>query len=237
MLTVLESTGSVLDSAWKMVADSGLSVFDAVLSMEQTAGRGQYGRTWISPRGNVYAAVRLPVVAPFDNMEAALALSCCIAATLSDFGFDTRIKWMNDLVLDGGKVAGILLEQKGDRLVAGIGINVLSCPDAAVLRRDAVLPATSLYNVNPRVAKGLTPEMVVRNLVDRLRKLDLGKFAVSWRTEALSRLLWLHEAVCLEVDGEIIRGVLAGIDGHGGLMLATPDGMVTHHVRGALRKA
>ena len=45
MLTVLESTGSVLDCAWKMVADSGLSVFDAVLSYEQTAGRGQYGRS------------------------------------------------------------------------------------------------------------------------------------------------------------------------------------------------
>jgi len=236
MLTVLESTGSVLDCAWKMVADSGLSVFDAVLSYEQTAGRGQYGRSWISPRGNVYAAVRLPSVAPFDNMEAALALSCCIAATLSDFGFDTKIKWTNDLVIDGGgKVAGILLEQKGDKLIAGFGINVMSYPDSGALRQDAALPATCLYNINPQAAANLTPETIVENLIDRLKTLDLRKFAGSWRTEALSRLLWLHEAVCLDVDGISIRGVLAGIDEHGGLMLATPEGIV-NHMRGTLRK-
>lgn len=107
MYTVLESTESVLDYAWKMVADSRFPVFDALIAREQTAGRGQYGRTWISPRGNVYVAIRLPFKAPFDNTEAAMALSCCISATLADFGFDIKIKWTNDLVIEGGKVAGI----------------------------------------------------------------------------------------------------------------------------------
>lgn len=236
MLTVLERTGSVLDTAWKMVADSELSIFDAVLAFEQTAGRGQYGRTWISPKGNVYAAIRLPFVAPFDDMEAALALSCCIAATLSDFGFDTRIKWTNDLVIDGGKVAGILLEQKGDKLIAGIGINVMSSPDSAVLRQDAALPATCLYNVDPLVAGRLTPEEMVQNLIERLRKLDLEKFAAQWRTEALSRLLWRNEPVCLDIDGKTVRGVLVGVDEHGGLMMAVQDNILTY-MRGTLRKS
>ena len=75
----------------------------------------------------------------------------------------------------------------------------------------------------------------MENLVDRLKTLDLRKFAGSWRTEALSRLLWLHGSVCLDVDGISIRGVLAGIDEHGGLMLATPEGIV-NHMRGTLRK-
>ncbi len=236
MLVVLDSTGSVLDVAWKMVAESRFSVFDALVSREQTAGRGQYGRTWISPRGNVYAAIRLPSVAPFDNVEAALALSCCIAATLSDFGFDARIKWTNDLVINGGKVAGVLLEQKGDKLVAGIGINVMSCPDPGALRQDAALPATCLYNVNPLKARNLEPETIVENLVDRLKKLDFDRFAALWRNEALSRLLWLNEPVCLDVDGSVITGVLAGINRHGGLLLATPDGIRTC-MRGAIRKA
>ena len=235
MLTVLESTDSVLNAAWKRMADSRFSVFDALISHEQTAGRGQYGRSWVSPRGNVYAAIRLPYSAPFNNTEAALALSCCIAATLADFGFDVKIKWLNDLVIEGGKVAGILLEQKGEKLVAGIGINLVSSPDALSLRENTALPATSLYNVSPERARKLTPEMIVENLLSRLAKLDLGSFSVSWRNEALSRLLWLNETVCLDLDGSLVNGVLVGIDERGGLLLATEDGIQTF-MRGAMRK-
>ncbi len=235
-ITVLDRTSSVLDDAWKKIADDGLSVFDAIVSLEQTAGRGQYGREWISPKGNVYAAIRLPAVAPFDNLEAALALSCCIATTLSHFGFDAKIKWMNDLVINGGKVAGILLEQKGDRLVAGIGINVMSCPDTNKLRYSAALPATCLYHVDPDRASQLTPEIIVKELVIHLETLDLDWFSKQWRTEALSRLLWLNEAVCLDVDEETVTGVLAGIDHHGALLLATPNG-IRSCVRGTVRKA
>ena len=235
MLTVLESTDSVLNAAWKMVADSRFSVFDALISYEQTAGRGQYGRSWISPQGNVYAAIRLPYTAPFTNTEAALALSCCIAATLADFGFDIKIKWLNDLVIEGGKVAGILLEQKGEKLVAGIGINLVSSPDSLCLRENAALPATSLYGVDPVVARNLTPEIIVENLADRLAKLDPGSFSKSWRNEAISRLLWLNEKVCLDVDGSLVTGVLVGIDERGGLLLATGEGFQTF-MRGAIRK-
>ena len=235
MLTVLESTGSVLDVAWEMVATSRFAVFDALIAHEQTAGRGQYGRTWISPRGNVYVAIRLPVDAPFDNTEAAIALSCCIAATLGDFGFDVKIKWANDLVINGGKVAGILLEQKGDRLIAGIGINLAFCPEPLALRQDAALPAVCLHDVNPELARQLTPEMVVENLVARLKHLDLERFAGLWRAQALSRLLWLHETVCMDVDGSVLTGVLAGIDERGGVLLATQDGVKICR-RGAMRK-
>lgn len=236
MLTVLESTDSVLNAAWKMVGDSRFSVFDALISYEQTAGRGQYGRSWISPRGNVYAAIRLPYTAPFNHTEAALALSCCIAATLSGFGFDIKIKWLNDLVINGGKVAGILLEQKGEKLVAGVGINLISFPDSLSLRDNAALPATSLYDVNPEAAERLTPEIIIENLLGRLAKLDLDSFSGSWRNEALSRLLWLNETVSLDIDGSPVTGVLAGIDERGGLLLATEEGIQTF-MRGAIRKA
>ena len=236
MVTVLESTGSVLDAAWRMVAGSRFSVFDALIAHEQTAGRGQYGRTWISPKGNVYVAIRLPAEAPFDNTEAAIALSCCIAATLSDFGFEVKIKWANDLVIGGGKVAGILLEQKGDRLIAGIGINLAFCPDPLALRQDAALPAVCLRDIDLEQAAALTPEMIVENLVKRLKNLDLKHFAGLWRMQALSRLLWLHETVCMEMDGSVLTGVLAGIDERGGVLLATQDGMKVCR-RGAMRTA
>ena len=236
MLTVLESTDSVMNSAWKMVADSGFSVFDGLISYVQTSGRGQYGRSWISPKGNVYAAVRLPFEAPFDGTEAAMAVSCCVVATLAEFGFDIKIKWMNDLVLDGAKVAGILLEQKGENLIAGIGINLNSSPDPLSMRENAALPATCLYNADPALAEGLTPEAIVESLLARFSRLDLGSFSRHWRTEVLSRLLWLNEPVCLDIDGTIVTGVLVGVDERGGLVLATPEG-IRVFMKGSLRKA
>ena len=136
---------------------------------------------------------------------------------------------------EGGKVAGILLEQKGEKLVAGIGINLVSSPDSLSLRENAALPATSLYGVDPVVARNLTPEIIVENLADRLAKLDPGSFSTSWRNQAISRLLWLNEKVCLDVDGSLVTGVLVGIDERGGLLLATGEGIQTF-MRGAIRK-
>ena len=139
-------------------------------------------------------------------------------------------------MIDGGKVAGILLEQKGDRLIAGIGINLAFCPDPLALRQDAALPARCLRDVAPELAAALTPEMIVENLVNRLKNLDLKRFAGLWRAQSLSRLLWLHETVCMDVDGSTLVGVLAGLDERGGVLLVTHDGMKVCR-RGAMRKA
>ena len=147
---------------------------------------------------------------------------------------DSTLK-SNDLVIDGGKVAGILLEQKNGKLIAGIGINLVSCPDSVALRRNAALPATCLSAINPRVARELTPESIVKNLLERLGKLDLDSFSRLWRQQALSRLLWLNEPVCLDVDDSVVTGTLAGIDERGGLLLASQGGIKTY-MRGAIRK-
>ena len=93
----------------------------------------------------------------------------------------------------------------------------------------------TVRDVDPERAASLTPEMIVENLVARLETLDLKRFASCWRAQALSRLLWLHETVCMEVDGVMLAGVLAGLDERGGVLLATHDGVKTCR-RGAMRK-
>lgn len=77
--------------------------------------------------------------------------------------------------------------------------------------------------------------MIVENLLARLAKLDLRSFSGSWRNEALSRLLWLNETICLDIDGSLVTGVLVGIDERGGLLLATERG-IQAFMRGAIRK-
>ena len=85
------------------------------------------------------------------------------------------------------------------------------------------------------IKSNLTPEIIVENLADRLAKLDPGSFSTSWRNQAISRLLWLNEKVCLDVDGSLVTGVLVGIDERGGLLLATGEGIQTF-MRGAIIK-
>ena len=141
--------GSCLDTAANLAARGWLEPWDSVQVVSQTAGRGQLRRQWHSPAGNVYAALRLPLVPPFDGTAAAPAVGALLAEALAMDGWQVRLKWPNDLVLcaseaDPRKLAGILLEERGGVLLAGIGINVRCSPPAEQMRADAALEATSL---------------------------------------------------------------------------------------------
>lgn len=232
----LDSCTSVLDVAWPLLKEKQLDCFDAVLTKEQTAGRGQYGRQWVSPKGNMYAGVRLPYVAPFNHLGAALAISNCLVKTLNRFGFFPKIKWMNDIVLNEKKVAGLLLEQKGDDLIVGIGLNIASHPQSNQLREQAALQATSLQEVDFEKAKEITPRIFLDQLLDVLNTLDLTVYENTWRKEAQQHLLWLQEKVVLTDDDKNITGVLVGVDEQGALELFTQTGQVLA-MRGSIRKA
>ena len=119
---------SCLDAAFELARAGRLRIWDSALAASQTAGRGQLRRQWHSPPGNIYAALRLPVTPPFDGSSAAPAVGLLAAEALGALGWHVRIKWPNDLVLHMAgvprKVAGILLEERGGVLLAGIGVNV-----------------------------------------------------------------------------------------------------------------
>ncbi|MEG2005803.1 MAG: hypothetical protein RR014_07195, partial [Bilophila sp.] len=145
------SATSSMDVARSLIAADQLPVWGSVLALQQSSGRGQLGRSWVSPQGNVYAALRLPLCPPFSETAAAPAVGGLLAEALAGLGFPTHMKWPNDLLQkhDGvwRKVGGILLEERGARgfgktsqrtqrgapasLVAGIGFNLHSCPPDA----------------------------------------------------------------------------------------------------------
>ncbi|MDE5878744.1 MAG: biotin--acetyl-CoA-carboxylase ligase, partial [Desulfovibrio sp.] len=185
---------SALDTAFELAAAGRLCVWDSVLAASQTAGRGQLRRHWSSPPGNIYAALRLPVSPPFDGGAAAAAVGLLAAEALGALSWRVRIKWPNDLVLTAGgaprKVAGILLEERGGVLLAGIGVNVVSHPPAEALRPEAALPAGAL-NENGGVAVPPAPELWTR-LVSRMVSAytDARIFALSWQGRAEALLLW-----------------------------------------------
>jgi len=143
-------TGSTNDDA-REIARRGAPEGSVVLASRQLSGRGRLGRSWASPEGGVYlSAVLRPIVAPVRAASLALAIALGVALGVERLGARPGLKWPNDVLLDGGKLAGVLLEMSAeadsvDWVVAGVGLNVRAArgrslePGAAYLE-DAIGP-------------------------------------------------------------------------------------------------
>lgn len=218
-LVALPSVGSTNDEAARL-ADDGAPEGTVVWAREQTGGRGRRGRRWASPVGNLYSST---IVRPACGAQRAAELGFVAALAVADIvpaGRDVRVKWPNDVLVDGGKVAGILLEsavgQGGqvDHVVMGIGINVGFAPQLPEMRY-------------PGAALGGT----VETALERLTHAIAARLA-EWRREGFEtvRAAWLAKAgpLGLEVDvklgEELVHGRFAGLDREGALLLDTPAG-------------
>ncbi|MCR5813459.1 MAG: biotin--acetyl-CoA-carboxylase ligase [Desulfovibrio sp.] len=234
--------GSSLDVAYTLAKRGLLAPFDSVFCISQTAGRGQMRRNWTSPPGNIYASLRLPYDPPFTTDYAAPATGCLLICALQALGISAKIKWPNDLVSEEqktpAKLGGILLEERGGIVLAGIGINLCSCPDPASLRQDHVLPATSLSALG---FSDLLPQKFWQALVIETIKAykETDTFAVSWPKRLSPFLLWLGERVEVERLGEAsalpCSGLLRGLGPNGGFLLAQ-NGTVREIIGSSLRR-
>lgn len=215
---------SSLDVAWELAGAGYLPPFASVVAVSQKQGRGQMRRDWISPPGNLYAALAWPEAAGNLAAMAPVLVGACLSAALYDRGFPTRVKWPNDLLVGDRKIGGILLEERAGRIMAGIGINFASAPDAALLRRDHAVPAASLgvFGVVPG-AVTLWSELVKSGQTCYLQCVALSD------TNAVSRfveqhLAWLGREVFVresETDG--FRARIIGLAEDGGLRLRQID--------------
>ncbi len=205
-----------------------------IIAEEQTSGRGRRARVWASPRGNfhgtlVMAPTEAAAVVALRSFAAALALRDALVA-LTGLPAAFTLKWPNDVLLNGGKVAGILLESIAAgagvaQLAIGIGVNLIAAPDAALLEPGALRPVTLLAETGLRV----TPEV----LLDHLAPAYAAWEAV-FQTQGFAplRAEWLAHAARL---GEVIRartgtqsreGRFDTVDASGALILITAQGRV-----------
>ncbi len=191
----------------------------------QTAGRGRRDRSWVDSPGNdllaTYAIRRGGPLDPGDRIPGTLALRAAAAV------YDTvhrhapgvlSIKWPNDILLEGRKLAGILLEADPRWFYIGIGINVAGLPDDRdVARVDPTdLPPTSLAGVTTAPA----PADLFPALQEHVRRYLSGE---EW-LELVDRVLaWRGRAVTVEIDG-VVRssGTLSGVARDGALLLESP---------------
>ena len=187
----------------------------------QTGGRGRMGRHWESPAGNLHSStlVRVRASDPPAHTLALVAANAVHALIAPLCVGNARIKWPNDILVDGAKIAGILLERAGDAVIAGIGVNVTGHPE------DLDRPVTSLK------AQGAI-EADAGALLERLAALFTHWLAV-WRAQGLEpvRAHWLLNAHprgtamrVLQPDGEQVEGAFDTLDQQGMLILRLADG-------------
>lgn len=112
--------------AHDMIANGSAVDHTAIIAAAQYAGRGRYRRKWVSHHGNLYTSFIF--AAPERDPRLAYSVAVAIADTLVSFGVTPEIKWPNDILIKGAKIAGVLIEYAGRFVIVGIGINVQSNP-------------------------------------------------------------------------------------------------------------
>ena len=184
----------------------------------QTGGKGRQGRSWVSPAGNLHAST-LVRLRPGDPPAATLALVAAVALheTASLHAEGLLIKWPNDLLGNGAKLAGILLEREGEAVVVGFGVNLAAHPDLP----DR--PSTSLAAL-----AGAAPDPAA--FAETLAE-SFARWLARWRRDGIDpiRRRWLERAhppgtAIATAEGE---GLFDGLDETGALRLRRADGRVT----------
>jgi BirA family transcriptional regulator, biotin operon repressor / biotin---[acetyl-CoA-carboxylase] ligase len=200
-----------------------------ILAGVQTAGRGRRARPWVSPPGNFHGTLILKPLEPPETVAlrsfaAALALRDALSG-LTGLPGSLTLKWPNDVLLNGGKLAGILLESQGlggpdPVLCIGIGVNLIAAPDPALVEPGATPPVSLLEETGLRV----TPEAFLDALAPayaRWEAVFTTEGFAPLRTEWLSRAARLGEVIRARTGDQSREGVFETIDQAGNLILRT----------------
>ena len=213
-------------------AQQGTAEGTVIIADQQTAGKGRMERVWLSPRGNIALSIILyPSLANLPSliMLASLAVVHSIEAAT---GLKSQIKWPNDVLIDGKKVCGILIESdvQGNTVnytIIGIGINV----NLRLADFPEILPiATSLSDELRRDVSRLS---VIRCLLVEMERLYLalsagGSIYPEWRDS----LVTLGKRVRATTGDTVYEGVAESVDRDGSLLLRGLDGSLTRIVVG-----
>jgi BirA family biotin operon repressor/biotin-[acetyl-CoA-carboxylase] ligase len=215
-----DKIGSTNDEARRLAAEDAPHG-TVVHADEQTSGRGRLSRTWFSPPGNLYVSILLRTGEPAARTsELSFLAALAVADTVEELlprQIRAMLKWPNDVLVNGAKIAGILLEQADEATIMGIGLNVLEAPSNTGYRTTTIVGNGGIASVDG--ARDI--------LLDRL-----GRHLPVWRTDGFGpiREQWLDRsyplgaAIRANSAGQPIAGHFAGLDLDGALLLDTPQG-------------
>jgi len=223
----VDTIGSTNDEAARL-ALSGAPTGTVVLADEQTRGRGRLGRSWQSMPGNLHSSILLRPDCP---LKAASQLSLLAAVALADTlatnapaDRSVTLKWPNDVLIDGAKVAGILLESSADKggrlayVVIGVGINVAFAPEA-VPYPVATLSKAGFPSQSPHA--WLRAFLCTLGIwLDRWQRDGFGEVREAWQARSYGR----GGPIRLRLNQEEVEGRFIGLTDVGALVIERADG-------------
>ena len=229
-LRYLAVTTSTQDIA-RELAEEGAPEGTAVIAGEQQSGRGRMGRSWLSPAGGLATSIILrPPLASIYLLPAITSLA--VFRTLANLGVKAGIKWPNDVLIEGKKVCGILIENalKAGELgysIVGIGINVNfdtgSYPEIADI-------ATSLsVQLGHEVPVGEVALQLYTELEDTYSKIDDPDLIISAWSQ---NMVTIGRRVSADFYGNRIDGTAEGVNRQGNLVVRLADGSIKEIVAG-----
>lgn len=229
---VLASIDSTLSEASRITAQ--ISGPEWILALDQTAARGRRGRAWSMPKGNFAATLIIPLQeapahAALRSFVAALALrDAFVGVTGQESAF--KLKWPNDVLLRGGKVAGILLESAGSggkltHLSIGIGINLSAAPGLSEVEDGAVPPVALQSSLGVQITPEAFLDILAQSYAryeDQFREYGFAPIRTAWMTHAAR----LGEVITARTAREEWHGTFREVDATGQLVLETAQGRV-----------
>ena len=200
-----------------------------ITAARQTAGRGRRGNAWVSEPGNLYASLLLTEAAPAAHLPelcfvVALAVRDALGSAAPELLSRLKLKWPNDLLLDGAKLAGILIEAEsvGGKTItaAGIGVNCAHHPVGLAY------PATSLSAYGESVSPESLLAQLSRAVIVRLSQWDRGAGFAAIRAEWLSYAAGIGGDIQVRLPDRELTGTFKSLNSMGRLMLRLPSGVL-----------
>jgi len=199
-LISLDKISSTQDWAHDLIAQKKATNKTVITALAQSAGRGKYKRVWVSHHGNLYASFIYKIVDRDPRLSYAIGVA--VAETLLHFDIPAKLKWPNDVLVNGEKISGILIEYFQDFVIIGIGINIQTCPTVAEYK------TTKINNfINLSVSDVLS---VLIKKIDQWYKCDFERVREAWMNLAMGikKKILYHgkpaEIIGLNTDGALI---------------------------------
>jgi BirA family biotin operon repressor/biotin-[acetyl-CoA-carboxylase] ligase len=222
----LDSTNNKALEFLESGADEGL----VIVADHQTAGRGRFGRRWVSDLGNLFASITLRPNKPLQNLSeiafvAAIAIGTALKEYLNDTPINLKYKWPNDILINSQKVAGILIESYSSGIqnipegcIVGMGVNIVSHPDFTVF------PSNNLSNFS---AKPIHRDDLLNLILNHFeevyyRWLVTGFLAI--RDELLDNIYGLGKVIHATSSKGVTHGIFEGLTDDGSVVLKDPQG-------------
>lgn len=198
-----------------------------IIADQQSSGRGRREREWVSPKGNLYTTGLYPAGADLtQTARLSFAAALAVSDSLVELGVEgVSIKWPNDILVDGAKAAGLLLESgtvHGQAFVLiGIGVNIASSPEGL---------GRAVTHVNAHCADPVMPRDMLERIATRfshwrsvLETQGFTPLQKAWTAKAAG----LGQAVTARLPNSDIHGIALGLSDQGALLIRLPDGTQT----------